>query len=170
MGAEFFHENGQVDRQTDLTKLIVAFRNIANASKNPPKKLFTSDKAYIRIHCTLHLQNNKFHLSNHSAINFLSACSEITELDHREYNKDTVRFLSSLFSHSVFVFFTFLAPLQHLPRKVIKTKDISTEKFGRSIHCRGFSLSPRSRLTLLSVTLCSALATSLVCLIKLSSS
>jgi len=50
VGAEFFHTNAQVDRQTDFTKLILAFRNVANAPKNPPKKLFTSDKAYIRIH------------------------------------------------------------------------------------------------------------------------
>jgi hypothetical protein len=39
VGAELFHENGQThrrtdgqsDRQTDVTKLIVALRNIANA-------------------------------------------------------------------------------------------------------------------------------------------
>lgn len=113
------------------------------------------------------LSSNKFHLSNHSAINFLSASSEITELHHREYNKDTVGFLSSLFSHSVFVFLTLLASYSIYQGMIIKTKDISTEKFGRSIHCRGFSLSPRGGLTLLSVNLYSALATctSLVCLI-----
>ena len=31
MGAEFFH----ADRQTEMTKLIVAFRNFANAPKKP---------------------------------------------------------------------------------------------------------------------------------------
>jgi len=30
VGAEFFHTNGQ----TDMTKLIIAFRNFANAPKN----------------------------------------------------------------------------------------------------------------------------------------
>jgi hypothetical protein len=32
MGAELFHADGR----TDMTKLIVAFRNFANASKNQP--------------------------------------------------------------------------------------------------------------------------------------
>jgi hypothetical protein len=32
MTAEFFHANGrQTDRQTDMTKLVVAFSNLANA-------------------------------------------------------------------------------------------------------------------------------------------
>jgi len=36
MGAELFHPEGQteVDRQTDMTKLIVAFRNFAEAREN----------------------------------------------------------------------------------------------------------------------------------------
>jgi Fe-S-cluster formation regulator IscX/YfhJ len=38
VGAELFHEGGQADRetdrQTDMTKLIVAFRNFENAPKN----------------------------------------------------------------------------------------------------------------------------------------
>ena len=38
VGAELFHADkqvdGQTDRQTDMTKLIVAFRNFANAPKN----------------------------------------------------------------------------------------------------------------------------------------
>jgi hypothetical protein len=33
LGAELSHANGQKDRQTDTTKLIVAFRNFANAPK-----------------------------------------------------------------------------------------------------------------------------------------
>jgi len=33
VGAELFHA-GQTDRRTDMTKLIVAFRNISNAPKN----------------------------------------------------------------------------------------------------------------------------------------
>ena len=31
--AELFHADGQADRQTDMTKLRVAFHNFANASK-----------------------------------------------------------------------------------------------------------------------------------------
>ena len=34
MGAELFHAEGRADRQTYVTKLIVTFRNFANASKN----------------------------------------------------------------------------------------------------------------------------------------
>jgi len=33
--AELFHADGRTDRQTDMTKLRVAFHNFANASKNP---------------------------------------------------------------------------------------------------------------------------------------
>jgi hypothetical protein len=33
VGAELFHAEGRTDRQTDMTKLIVAFRNFANAPK-----------------------------------------------------------------------------------------------------------------------------------------
>ena len=33
VGAELFHMDGRTDGQTDMTKLIVAFRNIANAPK-----------------------------------------------------------------------------------------------------------------------------------------
>jgi hypothetical protein len=35
----------RLGRQTDLTKLIVAFRNVVKASKNPKKQLFTYDKS-----------------------------------------------------------------------------------------------------------------------------
>jgi hypothetical protein len=31
LGAELFHADGQTERQTDMTKLILAFRNFANA-------------------------------------------------------------------------------------------------------------------------------------------
>ena len=34
MGAELFHADKQTDGQTDMTKLIVAFCNFANAPKN----------------------------------------------------------------------------------------------------------------------------------------
>jgi len=33
VGAEVFHEDGQADRQTDMPKLIAAFRNFFNAPK-----------------------------------------------------------------------------------------------------------------------------------------
>jgi hypothetical protein len=33
VGAELFHVDGRIDRRTDTTKLIVAFRNSANAPK-----------------------------------------------------------------------------------------------------------------------------------------
>jgi hypothetical protein len=33
LGAELSHVDGQTDRRTDLTKLIVAFRSFANAPK-----------------------------------------------------------------------------------------------------------------------------------------
>jgi len=32
--AELFHSDGRTDRPTDMTKLIVAFHNCANAPKN----------------------------------------------------------------------------------------------------------------------------------------
>jgi len=31
VGVELFHAGGRTDRRTDMTKLIVAFRNLANA-------------------------------------------------------------------------------------------------------------------------------------------
>jgi hypothetical protein len=34
LGAQLFHADGQTHRQTDTMKLIVAFRNFANAPKN----------------------------------------------------------------------------------------------------------------------------------------
>jgi len=33
VGAELFHADGRTDGQTDMTKIIVAFRNFANALK-----------------------------------------------------------------------------------------------------------------------------------------
>jgi len=34
VGAELFYADGQTDKQTGMTKLIVAFRNFANAPKS----------------------------------------------------------------------------------------------------------------------------------------
>jgi hypothetical protein len=36
VGAELFHADKQTGRQTDMAKLIVAFRNSANATKKQP--------------------------------------------------------------------------------------------------------------------------------------
>jgi len=36
-GAELLHTDGRTDGQTDMTKLILAFRNFVNASKNEQK-------------------------------------------------------------------------------------------------------------------------------------
>jgi hypothetical protein len=33
VGAELFHADRQIDRQTDMTKLTIVFRNFANAPK-----------------------------------------------------------------------------------------------------------------------------------------
>ena len=34
-GAELFHADGETDGRTDMTKLIVAYHNFANAPKTP---------------------------------------------------------------------------------------------------------------------------------------
>jgi len=34
VGAKLFREDGRMDRWTDMTKLVVAFRNFTNAPKN----------------------------------------------------------------------------------------------------------------------------------------
>ena len=34
VGAQLFREDGRMDTRTDMTKLIVAFRNFTNAPKN----------------------------------------------------------------------------------------------------------------------------------------
>ena len=39
VGTEFFHADGQTDRQTDMTKLIVAFRNFGKTYKNFDKTI-----------------------------------------------------------------------------------------------------------------------------------
>jgi hypothetical protein len=38
VGAKLILAEGQTDRQTDMTKLIIAFRNFANSSKNEESK------------------------------------------------------------------------------------------------------------------------------------
>ena len=40
VGAELFHADGRTDGQTDITKVIVTFRNFSKASKNCKMKLF----------------------------------------------------------------------------------------------------------------------------------
>jgi len=44
MGVEFFHAYRQTDRQTDMTKLVVAFRKFANASKKKFRFIFLCHK------------------------------------------------------------------------------------------------------------------------------
>jgi hypothetical protein len=40
VGAEFFHADGRTDGQTDMTRLIAAFRNFANTPKKEIKPKF----------------------------------------------------------------------------------------------------------------------------------
>jgi len=40
VGAELFHADGRTDRRSDMTKLIVAFRNFANAPEIKMRELF----------------------------------------------------------------------------------------------------------------------------------
>ena len=44
VGAQLFHTSRQTDRQTDMTKLIVAFRNFENAPKNGNHKMYSLDE------------------------------------------------------------------------------------------------------------------------------
>ena len=44
VGAEFFHADGRRDRDTDTTKLVVAFRNFANGPKNDIYKRISVSK------------------------------------------------------------------------------------------------------------------------------
>jgi len=37
LGAQLYHADGWADKQTDMTKLFVAFGNFANAPKIPPE-------------------------------------------------------------------------------------------------------------------------------------
>jgi len=39
-GAGLFHEEGRTERRTDMTKLVVAFRNFSKAPKYPGVSLF----------------------------------------------------------------------------------------------------------------------------------
>ena len=58
LGAELFHAERRADGQTDMTKLIVAFRNFANAPKNCSnmthyKTIFYNNclKSFCSAHC-----------------------------------------------------------------------------------------------------------------------
>jgi len=46
--AEMFHQDGQTDRETDITKLIVSYRNFTNAPKN---RFLPQFKRNTQIHC-----------------------------------------------------------------------------------------------------------------------
>jgi hypothetical protein len=43
VGTELFHLDGQTDRQTDMTKLTVALRNVPNALKNKTHSICKSE-------------------------------------------------------------------------------------------------------------------------------
>jgi len=47
VGNELFHAGGRADRQTGMTKLVVTFRNFANAPKNPIRSYFWIPVHYI---------------------------------------------------------------------------------------------------------------------------
>jgi len=49
VGAELFRADGRTDRQTDMTKQIVAFRNFANASNNVPFQRSLLSRVYARL-------------------------------------------------------------------------------------------------------------------------
>jgi hypothetical protein len=62
VGAKFFHADGQTDRQTDMTKLIVSFSNFENAPYKPVTyivtKYVTVNAAYFDVNytCLLHVR------------------------------------------------------------------------------------------------------------------
>jgi hypothetical protein len=65
VGVELFHTDGRTDGRTDMTKLIVAFRNFANAPKTElvqPFKVYTCQLFLLHVyHCKkdgVTLQNN----------------------------------------------------------------------------------------------------------------
>jgi hypothetical protein len=65
MGAELFHAEIRTEGQTDMTKLIVAFRNFANATKNsqfcPQNALtFRHQASYVQDRRTATLQRILF--------------------------------------------------------------------------------------------------------------
>jgi len=49
VGTELFHVDGRTDRQTDITKLIVAFRNFAKAPESHNIRKYIEKNALIRI-------------------------------------------------------------------------------------------------------------------------
>ena len=51
VGVELFYAGGQLDRQKDMTKMIVAFRNFANAPKTR-LLVFTTDIASSNFVCS----------------------------------------------------------------------------------------------------------------------
>ena len=48
VGAELFHADRRTDGQTDMTKIIVAFRNFANAPKNSCMLRRRNMKAFLK--------------------------------------------------------------------------------------------------------------------------
>jgi hypothetical protein len=81
MGTELFHMDGHTDRQTDMKKLIVAFRNFANAHKKS-----TSNAVSV---CVILLPPSELSDSSCSSL-FCSRCS--TWLQHQiQFPADTLK-------------------------------------------------------------------------------
>jgi len=51
VGAELFHTDGETNRRTDTTKLIVAFRNFGNVPENKWRRSSTYDFTALRNNC-----------------------------------------------------------------------------------------------------------------------
>jgi len=47
-GAKLFHADGQTERETDMTKLIVAFHNFADAPKKRERIWFDDEESALR--------------------------------------------------------------------------------------------------------------------------
>jgi hypothetical protein len=62
VGAELFHAEGRTNRRTEMTKLIVAFRNFAKAPKN---ESVNSLQRNIRCLCGVHTKHSLFVWGTH---------------------------------------------------------------------------------------------------------
>ena len=60
VAAELFNEGGQTDRQTDMTKLMVAFRNYTNAPKNEMVCVSNINMKKRKDPASIKAKNNKF--------------------------------------------------------------------------------------------------------------
>jgi hypothetical protein len=58
VGADLFHADGRTDRQTDMTKLRVAFRNFANAPKNKQLYIYATQLCGQDLRVSFHYGEN----------------------------------------------------------------------------------------------------------------